>query len=134
VTAYNGAAYFVAADTTSWQLWRSDGTPEGTHVVKVINPGTNGSFPESLRVIDGLLYFTATELGVGRQLWRTDGTEAGTLRLTSVPGGVGDQATFAKHGDYVYFGAGRDDTGWELWRSDGTPEGTTLFKDINQDP
>lgn len=145
LTSYNGAVYFTATnDAAGWELWRSDGTAAGTRVLKDIQPGPGGSFPQwaaldgilplSSAVIDGMLYFTALEAGVGRQIWRSDGTEAGTVRLTSVPGGVTEYATFAKKGAYVYFGAGRADVGFELWRSDGTPEGTALFKDINQVP
>src|SRR5512140_1315977 len=41
-TIYNGAMYFVASDGVHGaELWRTDGTLEGTAMVKDINPGSS---------------------------------------------------------------------------------------------
>ncbi|PPK84631.1 putative secreted protein (Por secretion system target) [Neolewinella xylanilytica] len=89
------------------ELWRTDGTEEGTYLVKDIRQGDEDGFYggiSDLTVIDGLAYFT-TDYGQGRRPFRSDGTEEGTFELT----GFGDlqrpSQAFAYDGQ-VYFAAG----------------------------
>lgn len=52
-----GIAYFTADDgVNGYELWRSDGTAEGTYLLKDINPSGN-SLPQRHVVLDGTLYF-----------------------------------------------------------------------------
>ncbi|QHT70453.1 T9SS type A sorting domain-containing protein [Rhodocytophaga rosea] len=94
LTQSNGILYFSASDPTHGQeLWRSDGTPEGTFLLKDLNPGLAGSNPSHLLDVNGTLYFVAngystntsyvTRTG-GYQLWKTDGTLAGTQKVADV--------------------------------------------------
>ena len=87
----NGAIYFAANDGTHGnELWKSDGTPGGTVMVKDINPGTLGSNPTSLTVVGSTLFFAATDGVHGPELWKSDGTAAGTVMVKDVyPGRVG---------------------------------------------
>jgi ELWxxDGT repeat protein len=40
----DGVLYFYANDGAyGYEPWRSDGTPNGTYMIKDINPGTNSS-------------------------------------------------------------------------------------------
>jgi ELWxxDGT repeat protein len=58
--------YFSADDgVTGWELWRSDGTVEGTQLVKDINPGPGSSHPENLAEVGGILYFAAEDGATG---------------------------------------------------------------------
>src|SRR5687768_11481487 len=41
------------------ELWRSDGTPGGTRLLKDISPGPAGSIPTDLTVFNGRVYFIA---------------------------------------------------------------------------
>ena len=69
--------YFSAQnDTYGWEIYRSDGTEEGTYILKDINPGggSNSSRPFEFKVIYDHLFFIAAEDGVNYQLWKTDGT------------------------------------------------------------
>jgi ELWxxDGT repeat protein len=52
------------------ELWESDGTAAGTHLVKDINPGPGSSGPGSLINADGTLYLSASDHVHGHELWK----------------------------------------------------------------
>jgi ELWxxDGT repeat protein len=115
------------------ELWRSDGTPEGTFLLKNIRPdvGSNtGSNPRGFTRIGNIVYFSADDGFSGEDLWRTDGTSAGTFRVKDLP----SQTVFVNEmtalGDRLLFTA-QDGFGQELWVSDGTSVGTVRITDIN---
>jgi ELWxxDGT repeat protein len=91
-TQVNNLLYFVANDdgfygsgNNGTELWKTDGTPQGTVMVKDIRPGSLGSKPNELRKHDEkTLYFTADD-GTGYKLWKSDGTEAGTVKVVADP-------------------------------------------------
>ncbi len=116
--------YFKATTpTTGAELWKTDGTPEGTVLVRDVNPGpasAMGSFP--LSSLNGVLYFWATDgTGTNAAIWRSDGTAAGTTKVASVTGGP-----LINAGSVLVFNGPEG----ELWRTDGTTAGTVLVKDI----
>jgi large repetitive protein len=99
-TEMNGALYFVAesglgpdgepcgplsADCRylGRELWKTDGTAEGTVLVRNISE-LGSSQPWNFTISGGLLFFTADDGIVGRELWRSDGTEAGTRLVADV--------------------------------------------------
>src|SRR5262249_39683188 len=59
------------------ELWKSDGTPGGTGLVKDLNPGKAGSSPHSLITMGSILHFGA---GSG-EWWKSDGTSQGTVKV-----------------------------------------------------
>src|SRR5436190_8267952 len=69
--------YFTA---TEWvhgeELWKTDGTPGGSVLVKDINPGAGGSLPRCLGAAGPYVFFSCVP-ATSTQLWRTDGSEAG---------------------------------------------------------
>ncbi|GAA0594179.1 hypothetical protein GCM10009416_35700 [Craurococcus roseus] len=117
------------------ELWVTDGTAEGTSLVRDINPGAGDAFPFSFpgsfgALGDGRALFGADDgSGGGVELWITDGTGAGTRLvedLTTGPFG-GDPRSFLPLGDgRALFAAGDAAFGRSLWVSDGTAEGTRL--------
>jgi len=79
----NGTLFF-AADYGSHgiELWKSDGTEEGTVMVKDIRPGAEGSIPYYLMAeVNGMLLFAANDGTNGPELWRSDGIEALLIRV-----------------------------------------------------
>ena len=137
LTAMNDVVYFSAkGGAKGRELWRSDGTFEGTRRVKDIRPGTAGSQPYSFAAIDGLLYFSANDGVNGRELWVSDGTGPGTRLVKNINPGSADSEPFGftLFNGHVYFSAVDAATGRELWRTDGTTAGTTRVKDIVAGP
>ena len=139
----NGYLYFMAqgSSTTRYELWKSDGTAEGTNLVKDIYPGANDGFPNHLTNINGTLYFWARTNETGYELWKSDGTTNGTVMIKDIypgfrDGGFGYNTTddntpnFFSLGNNVYFVATEGSTGYELWKTDGTAAGTLQVKDI----
>ncbi len=129
-----GLVYFVANDGQSGsELWRSDGTANGTTRVKDIRTGMASALPGDLTNVGNVLYFTADDGQSGRELWKSDGTAVGTIRVKDIH--VGDSLGFFGNltnlGGVLYFSADDGQSGFELWKSDGTEAGTIRVKDIN---
>jgi ELWxxDGT repeat protein len=129
----NHVMYFAADDGIHGnELWRSDGTTEGTYMVKDIEPGEASSlltYSNYITAVNGKLYFSATTSAYGPQPWVSDGTESGTQLLMGVkPGASRD---FVQVGNSVYFVANGSLNFYDaLWKTDGTTAGTVLIKDI----
>jgi ELWxxDGT repeat protein len=122
----NGMFFFESKDDNhGLELWKSDGTLNGTVMVKDINPGSGDSFPGNLTNVDGTLFFTAFN-GVQSGLWKSDGTSAGTVEIAPViPAG----SMAGAHGTAYFQGGGK--SGLQLWKSDGTVAGTGQVDLIN---
>ena len=71
------------------ELWRTDGTPEGTTLVADLNPGQLSSVPRFLLQALGRTFFTATSPEYGAELWSSDGTAAGTVIEADLEPGPG---------------------------------------------
>jgi ELWxxDGT repeat protein len=139
---FNDKLYFSANDGESGEeLFVSDGTAEGTQLVKDINPkgeenGYNyGSRPSDLLEFNDKLYFAAYD-GESEGLYVSDGTAEGTqlLDLGKDQDGnsqVSDPNNLVEFNGKLYFTAYDSVHGEELFVSDGTAEGTQLVADIN---
>jgi CSLREA domain-containing protein len=113
-------------------LWRSDGTAEGTILLK-----GNLEDPYGWYIQHPSLYlFTDYTAEHGTELWRSDGTAEGTVMVKDInPGSEsGNPNPIARHNNTIYFGATTAAEGNELWRTDGTAAGTTLVKDMKPGP
>ncbi len=124
--------FFSADDTIHGQeLWRSNGTAEGTQLVKDINPN-GGSNPANFIEVNGQTFFTATDGYYGIELWKTDGTEQGTnlVKDINLYHQGSDPTSLININAVVYFSANDGLHGYELWKSDGTEQGTVMVKDI----
>jgi ELWxxDGT repeat protein len=83
---------FFQADngTTGVELWKSDGTSNGTVIVKDINVGNNSSSPSSLTNINNILFFSANNGELGQELWALKLSPSPTLitlsSFAAIPG------------------------------------------------
>lgn len=109
--------------------WITDGTSEGTFMIKDINPGLPSSLgPLQGIALDNVALFAATEGTNGTELWSTDGTPDNTFFVRDINNGtMGSQPSeFTALDGKFYFFADDGIHGKELWQSDGTAEGTTM--------
>ncbi|NMO16305.1 ELWxxDGT repeat protein [Pyxidicoccus fallax] len=105
--------YFVVPDYQGAQLWRTDGTAEGTQLL-----ARQGSY-SSMRALTGVgetLYFL-----LGSELWRSDGTPGGTVAVQGVPP-IGISWLLEWRGALLVGGHNA------LYRLDGTGTWTRLLK------
>src|SRR5688572_31433056 len=52
-------------------------------LVKDIEPGPDGSYPDELTAVGSTLFFTAYDSPAGPELWKSDGTDRKSTRLNS---------------------------------------------------
>ena len=141
----NGVTYFVANNGVNGrELWKTDGTPQGTTMLVDVNVGAGSSNPTNLVNVNGVLYFAANDGTNGNELWRTDGTVAGTQMVRDVFAGTyavnyqnfpnsSNPTQLTNVGGKLFFTARNGSAGVELWTSDGTSVGTTMAKNIYAD-
>ncbi|HNH36345.1 MAG TPA: hypothetical protein PK375_10545, partial [Rhodocyclaceae bacterium] len=85
LTASGGKMYFTGTvEGKGNELWVTDGTIEGTRLVKDIMPGAASSSPSNLVDVGGVLYFTANAGYNKVELWRSDGSELGTVKVSDL--------------------------------------------------
>lgn len=143
----NNAAQLAAGAALTWfaastsesgmELWRTDGTADGTLLLRDIMPGSGDSSPELIGTLASQLLFSADDGVHGRELWVSDGTAAGTdivADLTQPGAASSSPGAGFPVGDGVVFTASDAATGIEPFFSDGTAEGTRLVGDINPGP
>jgi ELWxxDGT repeat protein len=139
LTNVNGTLYFAADDGVHGrQLWKSDGSPTRTILVKELPVDSEG--PDWLTAVGNSLFFVADGGGSisnfnikGRELWKSDGTATGTKLVKDVNGNNVDSfiEDLTNVNGTLFFTAVAPEVGRELWKSDGTTSGTVLVKDIN---
>ena len=114
----NNELYLYGADMTNGnELWKSDGTEDGTVLVSDIFPGSDSSFPLWLVSDGSMLYFTADDGVDGVELWQSDGTEAGTMMVKDIVSGSGSSNPqwLGVVGNWLIFSADDGLHGRELW-------------------
>jgi ELWxxDGT repeat protein len=138
---------FTATDATHGEeIWKTDGTADGTIILKDINPGAPSS--TNIEIIPGFgfpiffgfhaynnrAFFQATDGASYGEVWSTDGTPGNTALLKDIIPGTEFSGSYISLFDAVnlsnkfMFGVWVDGQRSELWQSDGTTNGTTLFK------
>lgn len=82
-TVVGSKLFYVSSSAAAGsELWVTDGTEAGCHLVKDIYLSTGNSSPHDLMVVGNTLFFFAADGIHGDKLWMSDGTEAGTKLVT----------------------------------------------------
>ena len=109
------------------ELWSSDGTSDGTTLVKNIVGGIYSSFPLYLTNVNGTLFFSAETVN-GRELWSSDGSLAGTTLVNDIfplgksNGPNNSNPNFLTNiNGTLFFSANGGISGTELWVLPPTP-------------
>jgi len=133
-----GLAFITMSEPeTGHELYVTDGTTEGTFLLKDINLGEYGSGPDNFCVVGDFVYFRAFEPVAGNELWRTDGTTEGTVLvedLNPLMDALSEFHSGALNNRLFFAGNVESSIGLELCVSDGTENGTQLFLNINPMP
>lgn len=101
--------FFVYTPELGNELWRSDGTSNGTYIVKDIAPGRGSSvsiYNPKIAQCNNIVFFAADSTSSGNSnnaiLWRTDGTSKGTYKIEKQVGN--SLQNFPRPDDYNVFG------------------------------
>lgn len=121
--------------STGTELWVSDGTTEGTHIIEDLNPGSGSGLTivtadkshSSLIAFNGYLYFGGIDGSGPANLYRTDGTDIELIKETF---GNGSYYYAPNHfiifDNRLFFTANISYNNSYIWSTDGTPAGTKL--------
>lgn len=126
----NNALFFWGKNNENegFKLFKSDGTPQGTTVLKDAYKITKSANPVNFVNVNNVVYFRTIREWVDRSeyVWRTDGTSGGTILLKKM-----DKVhEIVSVGNTVFF-SGFIDNKWELWKTNGTKSGTLLLKSFD---
>src|SRR6185295_191474 len=125
---HDGVLYFPAHDPQHGdELWRTDGSPDGTYRLVDLCPGICSGAGRPLGFFHGSLYFLGTDPDHGTEIWRTDGTAGGEeLLADACPGDCWSLANgwVEWRGALWFLSQSAYAAAQILWTSDGTREGT----------
>jgi ELWxxDGT repeat protein len=134
----NGTLYFFANDGTHGnELWKNDGTPGGTQLVRDIHLGNGDGIAEGalppVALGNKVLFEADDGTGGGAALWGSDGTPGGTSPVMDsgghrlqAPPGIGGQNVAVLGGVAYVLGTLNGVQG--LYQTDGTSANTSLVK------
>ena len=132
-TTHAGKVYFPARSSAGTEFHVTDGTTQGTRLLKDIMPFAGNSNPMDMYSVADRLYFSAMDSASDREPWYTDGTGPSTRILKRIdPSGTSgsDPKDFIALGSKVLFTATTGVHGREVWVTDGTAAGTMMVKDL----
>ena len=136
ILAKIGRAYLLSAwsQDTGEELFRSEGTPQNTSLVRDIFPGPGSSSPRYLGRLGKLVYLLADDPVRGRALWVSDGTSLGTRFVKTLLPGNPNLKKDAAHaslaiGVKLYFLFEAPGSRFQLWTSDGSVKGTQKIRE-----
>lgn len=131
----NGYVYFAASPTSDGdilnkELWRTDGTPEGTELFMEFNPDqVDDSDPRYLHVVNNKLLFGVNNTS-NDVYYISDGTINGTVPLTDINGSEVETAgdfvgtSSIAFGENVMYIPSTWNGNPVIYKTDGTPAGT----------
>jgi len=83
-----GLVFFTNEDAFGRELWKTDGTAEGTQLVVDLYPGSESGFQNTsygfLQCLSDQILFIGSNDEQNRRLFSTDGTQSGTSMITDI--------------------------------------------------
>lgn len=131
-----GKAFFkMRTEEAGVELWASDGSAAGTHLLRDLRPGPLSSGVGDLTAVGDLLFFRASDGSHPSALWVSDGSTTGT-RLVSdgTSPALNSVNALARFGDRLVFSYDDGIHGREPWVSDGSEAGTFMIADGEPGP
>ncbi|MDB5276374.1 MAG: hypothetical protein JWR61_1329 [Ferruginibacter sp.] len=132
----NGVFYFTADDGIHGrELFASDGTANGTHLVKDINPGSASSVFAYTMTSGGKLYFISYNQNYAQTIWVSDGTDAGTVPIANLPAAYYGFFSYLTDVSgtlfftYTYYNSNGNFA--ELYKTDATGKNAVLVTSVN---
>jgi len=132
-----GRLFLLASDLKENKstLWVSDGTPQGTRIVKDFPPPSGCDRSWGLIAAGDLVFFVLGNSQmlspIPMELWVSDGTEEGTRLLRKIPRGSINDPVFeypVAVRDRLFFWVRLPGRLAQLWSTDGTEAGTVLLQ------
>ncbi|WP_196893247.1 T9SS type A sorting domain-containing protein [Aureivirga marina] len=104
-------------EDTYRELWFSDGTKEGTYLVKDIISGNEGANPKELTLLNNTLFFVGKSENTDFSLYKTDGTADGTTIITDSFSNefTDENKDLIVYNNQIYFSHNN-----EIWTTDGS--------------
>ncbi|MEP7232247.1 MAG: ELWxxDGT repeat protein [Ginsengibacter sp.] len=140
LTDINGILYFFTDGlyygyytVTASQLWKTDGTANGTQLVAdFYSPEFNfSSGGRQITNVNGRVFFSLANYGYDNELYTSDGSTAGTQMIHTInPYGNSNPSYLTAFKGLLYFSA-NGGNGTMLWQSDGTDAGTNAVNNSN---
>jgi ELWxxDGT repeat protein len=126
MTDVNGTLFIQGEENGAEELWRSDGTSDGTILLNSFVPTFDFEMLDrgAHAVVNGTFFFFSDD-GHGLQLWKSDGTPSGTTMVKDInPAGDGYYPSFMTNVNGTLFFSAFDGVSNSLWKSAGTAAGT----------
>ncbi len=127
----NSQLFFIANNGSSgYELWRSDGTEQGTILIKDFVSESGSADYSYFQLFDNELFFIANATGQGFKAWKTNGTLLGTQTVESINPALNITHVYPLQqsvGNF-YFTAYAPASGYELYKL--TEGSVSLVKDI----
>jgi ELWxxDGT repeat protein len=108
---------------SGYKLIRSDGSADGTSVIKDAFVSNYGSEPQEMLAVGDYVFFKTTGYQAdNKYMWVTDGTPEGTREITNMP----FEYEWAVVNNELYYTQYSSQGGWELWKTKG-PAATSVL-------
>jgi ELWxxDGT repeat protein len=141
LTIADNLLYFSADDSTNGEcLWVTDGTAEGTRIVRD-SSGAVLPRPAQFTVLNNKLFFVCDHPVYGSELWTSGGSAETTFMLKNIRAEIENEngsnpEMLTVCGNRIYFSANDGNAQYglnrQLWQTDGTPKGTLKTDAGNQ--
>jgi len=138
LAALDGQLFFLAFEFREMALWKTDGTPEGSMIIR------SWDIPRDLRDLgvnlvqaEGSLWFPAYEEATGIELWKSNGSTGGTLLagdLEPGPTSSRPRSFLVTPEGKLFFNARDRFHGRELWIAKGPDSLPRIVQDLHPGP